>query len=497
MQFEAAIRKDIGMFICLTAVSMAGCGGGDGPVIEARPQSITFAAAPKLVLKGTATVMATASSGLAVTYSSDTPFICSVVEGTGVVSALTPGNCIVAADQYGNSKFAPARATRALPVNVDPNQFISFVAVPAISVHDIATITATADSGLPVTYSSQTLTICTVDATAGLIEALQTGVCTIAADQAGNATYNPASQKTQTITVAPWSGAPSVPGTPAGITATSGLIANTVKVSIGATVSGGSAISGFTVISSPGGIAATGTSSPVTVSCPSTCNGYAFSVVASNATGDSAPSVPADVITSYKVVETFYEPATQPNDSIFTGTFDFNSTTGTVSNLAGYLTESMTGGCATLVGCPGSYGSVPMTLVPLKYQLNVQPVTLGGVNGLLVTTFAFSTTNTFFSGLGGDGWSPQTGVDVGGIYYGYPTAPNPAKGGVGNAYALIFVNIADPTVPLAQAQIDKLAYTDCATGGMMGAVCMTGTSTAGYGAVGTMGGYPVSQVITK
>ena len=30
----------------------------------------------------------------------------------------------------------------------------------------------------------------------------------------------------------------------------------------------------------------------------------------------------------------------------------------------------------------------------------------------------------------------------------------------------------------------------------MGAVCMTGTSEAGYGVVGTMSGFPVSQVIT-
>ena len=30
----------------------------------------------------------------------------------------------------------------------------------------------------------------------------------------------------------------------------------------------------------------------------------------------------------------------------------------------------------------------------------------------------------------------------------------------------------------------------------MGAVCMTGTTVAGYGAIGTMGGYPVSQTIT-
>jgi hypothetical protein len=32
---------------------------------------------------------------------------------------------------------------------------------------------------------------------------------------------------------------------------------------------------------------------------------------------------------------------------------------------------------------------------------------------------------------------------------------------------------------------------------MMGAICMTGTTVAAYGSVGSMGGYPVSQVITR
>ena len=54
----------------------------------------------------------------------------------------------------------------------------------------------------------------------------------------------------------------------------------------------------------------------------------------------------------------------------------------------------------------------------------------------------------------------------------------------------------NPLTPLTQAQINKLAYADCAPGGMMGAACMTGTTVAGYGAIGTMGGYPVLQTIT-
>jgi hypothetical protein len=235
------------------------------------------------------------------------------------------------------------------------------------------------------------------------------------------------------------------------------------------------------VISTPAGISATGTESPVIVNCPSTCSGYAFAVYASNSIGDGTPSALTDIITSYNVHETFYEPDTQPRNSIFIGSFTLNSTTGTVSNLHGILSEAMTGN-------PIPYPGDTMIWLPLNYQLSSVPATLGGVDGLLVTTFKLPTTNTLWTGSGGDGWAPGTGY---GRYYGYPGANQ------GNAYARIFVNISNPTAALTQAQIDKLAYADCAPGGMMGGTCMTGTTVAGYGTLGTMSGYPVSQTITR
>jgi hypothetical protein len=66
-----------------------------------------------------------------------------------------------------------------------------------------------------------------------------------------------------------------------------------------------------------------------------------------------------------------------------------------------------------------------------------------------------------------------------------------------NAYAMIFVNVADPAATIEQLQIDKLAYADCTSGGMMMMSCMTGTTVAGYGRTGTMAGEPVSQVVTE
>jgi hypothetical protein len=272
------------------------------------------------------------------------------------------------------------------------------------------------------------------------------------------------------------------PGVPTGVTATAGASPNTVSISIGATNSGGSPITGYKVISSPTGITADGSLLPIIVTCPSTCAGYAFSAIASNAIGNSAPSTVTDVITAYNVFETFLEPETQPENSMFIGSFILDSTTSTVSNLHGILSESMTGDQVSV------YPNDNMIWLSLNNQLSsVNDATLGG---LLVTTFLLTTTNTLYAGTGGDGWTPGTAH---GVYYGFPAkTANP-----GNAYARIFVNTADPTAPLTEAQIDKLAYADCAPGGMMGSACMTGTTEAGYGELGTMKGYPVSQTITK
>jgi hypothetical protein len=181
-------------------------------------------------------------------------------------------------------------------------------------------------------------------------------------------------------------------------------------------------------------------------------------------------------ITTYNVLETFYEPDTQPSDSIFKGTFDYDSVTHTVSNLHGILSESMTG--SGLNGYPND----DMTWLSLNFQLSsVYDASLGG---LLVTVFQNPSADTFQTSTGVTSWAPGGYVN----YYGTPAA--------GNAYAMIFVNTTNPLAPLTQAQINMLAYADCAPGGMMGKTCMTGTTVAGYGRIGTMSGYPVSQTIT-
>lgn len=240
---------------------------------------------------------------------------------------------------------------------------------------------------------------------------------------------------------------------------------------------------------------------------------------------------PAQAATStYNITTTWYEPATAPRDSIFIGSFDYDAATRTVTHLRGILSESMTGDRIAYDPVAGPANHDNMVWLTLNNQL-FSSWHDAALQGTFAATFLNTSTNTFSTMLGGDGWSPQSGVDIGGIHHGYPKASN----NPGNAYALIFVpdslsssNSASNPLTLSwhegTPELDDdgnfvrwitpssgalglayTAYADCVPtapggmkdgGGMMGAVCMTGTSYDIYGAIGTMGGVPYSQVIT-
>lgn len=86
------------------------------------------------------------------------------------------------------------------------NQTITFDAAPTPTYvpGGAFQVTATATSSLPVTFSSQTPTVCTTSSTSSpaTVTILTAGLCTIAADQAGDGNYNAAPQVTQNITIA-------------------------------------------------------------------------------------------------------------------------------------------------------------------------------------------------------------------------------------------------------------------------------------------------------
>lgn len=84
-------------------------------------QSIEFGSNPGPLLEQgpSASVTATASSGLPVSFASATRAVCAVDPQTGLITILRGGNCVVTADQEGDADFAPApRAMQT--VRIDP-----------------------------------------------------------------------------------------------------------------------------------------------------------------------------------------------------------------------------------------------------------------------------------------------------------------------------------------------------------------------------------------
>jgi uncharacterized protein (TIGR02145 family) len=87
-----------------------------------------------------------------------------------------------------------------------------------------------------------------------------------------------------------------VPGPPTAVVATAGNASASVAF-VAPTNNGGSAITGYTVTSSPGGITATGTTSPINVTGLTNGTAYTFTIVATNAIGNSSPSTASSAVT--------------------------------------------------------------------------------------------------------------------------------------------------------------------------------------------------------
>jgi hypothetical protein len=96
-----------------------------------------------------------------------------------------------------------------------------------------------------------------------------------------------------------------VPGAPTIGTATAGNAQATVTFTAPGS-NGGSAITGYTVTSSPGGVTGTGTGSPITVTGLTNGTSYTFTVIATNANGNSAASAASNsVVPTISIGDTY------------------------------------------------------------------------------------------------------------------------------------------------------------------------------------------------
>ncbi|MFO1201436.1 MAG: Ig-like domain-containing protein [Tabrizicola sp.] len=170
--------------------------------ISPASQSISFtdpADIAPFVPNQTVALAATATSGLTVTFTSATPSVCSVSGSTATV--LAGGTCTINANQAGNASYSAAPQV-SQSFDIGPaDQTISFTdpADTTFVANGPVALSATATSGLTVSFASTSPAICSVSGSNAVM--LAAGTCTITADQAGNASYNPAPQVSQSFAI--------------------------------------------------------------------------------------------------------------------------------------------------------------------------------------------------------------------------------------------------------------------------------------------------------
>lgn len=236
--------------------------GAGAPTLS--PQTIAFtstAPSPALVGGTAYTVVAGASSGLPVVFTAApaSAGICSVSGST--VSFAGAGTCTIDANQSGSASYEPApQVQQSFSVATPPPaaQTIGFTSsAPASAVYGgpSYTVSATATSGLAVSFSAAPSSsgVCAVSGSS--VSIVGAGTCTVRANQAGNASWQAAPQVRQTFTVARASQTIAITSTPPPVdkrsppytitaTSTSGL---PVTFSIAASSTDNCSISGATI----------------------------------------------------------------------------------------------------------------------------------------------------------------------------------------------------------------------------------------------------------
>lgn len=230
----------------------------------------------------------TSSPGGIVASGSASPItVPGLTRGTAYTFTVTASNTVGTGPASGPSG----------PVTPQITQNISFTNPGPQNFGTSPTLTASVDTGQPLTFSSTTTPVCTIVPATGQLTFLTAGNCSITVSQPGNGTYVAASQSQSFAVNAVVPGAPTI-GTATAVDGTPGQSTGGASVAFTPPAfNGGGAITGYTVTSSPGNITATGSTSPLAVAGLTFGTAYTFTVTASSTAGTGAPSAASNAAT--------------------------------------------------------------------------------------------------------------------------------------------------------------------------------------------------------
>jgi hypothetical protein len=276
--------------------------------------------------------------------------------------------------------------------------------------------------------------------------------------------------------------ASTVPQAPS-VTLVDNPTANSVRVSFSPNETGGSPITSYTVTSSPGGITATGSSSPITVSGLTALTSYTFTVTATNVSGTSSPSSPSSPISTssdvYSLLQTYNSSSTftvpsgitqiaviarAPGTAGSSGNSSGGGAAGGRSgsafgfknyNVSSGQSFSVTVGSTTSFGSLGSASSSSNASSSVAGAIFVNGSSGGSANGgagsgggtINLSASGISSASVGGSGGGGgNGGTSSDSITVSGVTGGAAGSGGGAGGSGGSARGPIFSRVAKTTV---------------------------------------------------
>jgi large repetitive protein len=379
-----------------------------------QPQTISFVTNPpaSAAYGSNFSVLATATSGLGVTYSSSG--VCSNLGATYTMTSGT-GTCTVTVSQAGNLSYAAATpVTRTVSATLAP-QTIAYTKSPPTSApynSSFSVVATGGASGNAVTFKSSgscSITATSLDSATYMMSS-GTGSCSVIANQAGNSNYAAAPQSTTSVsaTLAPQTIAYTKSPPPSAA----------YKTSFTVTAMGGSSGNAVTFTSS--GVCSNSSGTYTMTSGTGTC-----SVIANQAGNSNYAAAPQSTtyvtatLAPQTIVYTTSPPASAAYKTSFTvaasggasgNAVTFTSSGACTNSGATFTMTSGTGTCSVIANQAGnsnyaaaSQSTTPVTatysVATLSPNLNFQTVSPGRSSTLTVTLSNTGTTPLIISGI--------------------------------------------------------------------------------------------------
>jgi len=174
------------------------------PISAGNPQTLSFTSQPPTdaTIDGLGyNVSATSTSGLPVTLSVDASSTSVCYISDSFVSFNAGGVCVIDADQGGDGTYAPASQVQQSILVHLISQVVSFTSTPPMGAtvggpsYGPSTVGGDSFNPVVITVDESSASVCVLSE--GLVSFIGKGVCTLDANQAGNAQYLAASQVQQ------------------------------------------------------------------------------------------------------------------------------------------------------------------------------------------------------------------------------------------------------------------------------------------------------------